>query len=489
MKKFIKFLVAILCVAIIALPVLFAGCDPVDNGSNNGGGNVNNPSGGDGKPDEWVDYVEQLDLDFTTNTKKLEVTVRTYVDGDTTHFDPIKNSTVTPNYNPEDFAANDGYVKARYLAVNTPESTGKIEEWGKKAAEFTRGKLEAASQSGGSIVIESDDDQWNVDSTGGRYMLWIWYREPGATKYRNLNLEILQVGLAIGSSTANNRYGQYGMGALAQAKAYKLYVFSGEKDPDFYYGTAVPVSLKWLRCHLNDYKNVRVSVTGVVATEFDQSVYIQEYDRETGLYFGMPVYYGYPKDQIKDILCNMGYTVNVVGKVQYYETGNSWQISDVQYSAYTDDKSLNSTIVDDTPQEIQFTTITVPQFKSSIGIDFDIVNEETEEITTETVTLRYSEAIMGTTVRLENLYVYDAYMTRTTASYGEYTLYCRDADGNNIQIRTNPLKNNGTLIEEGVQGDGTPYEGKTINVSGVVSIYGSTYQVRVYNYKYIEFIG
>ena len=98
-----------------------------------------------------------MKLDRNSGTLQQEVTVKTFVDGDTTHFDltsPIDGSNV---------------VKARYLAIDTPESTGKIEEWGKKASKFTRSKLENAT----SIIIESDNATWNVDSTGGRYMLWI----------------------------------------------------------------------------------------------------------------------------------------------------------------------------------------------------------------------------------------------------------------------------------------------------------------------------
>ena len=120
------------------------------------------------EPFTETDYSKQLKLDFSSNTLKQEVTVKTFVDGDTTHFYPVKDSDVTGYY---DFADQGGYVKARYLAVNTPESTGKIEEWGKAAARYTRERLEKAS----SIVIESDNDCWNLDSTGSRLLLWIWY--------------------------------------------------------------------------------------------------------------------------------------------------------------------------------------------------------------------------------------------------------------------------------------------------------------------------
>ena len=77
---------------------------------------------------EERDYASSVKLDMTTSTAKLEVTVKSYVDGDTTHF-----------YVPEDVMES-GVLKGRYLAINTPESTGKIEEYGKKAAQFTKEK-------------------------------------------------------------------------------------------------------------------------------------------------------------------------------------------------------------------------------------------------------------------------------------------------------------------------------------------------------------
>ena len=176
---------------------------------------------------EFIDYVGQLKLDMTSSTLKQEVTVKSFIDGDTTHF-----------YVPTSLMGT-GVIKARYLAINTPESTGKIEEWGKAASAFTKSKLSSAE----SIIIESDTEVLNADSTGDRYLLWIWYKPYGSDSYRNLNLEILQNGLAIASNSANNRYGELCMAAIAQAKASKLHVYSGEQDPDFYYGEAQVVTL------------------------------------------------------------------------------------------------------------------------------------------------------------------------------------------------------------------------------------------------------
>ena len=153
----------------------FAGCQSTDENSN--------PDNG---PAAVVDYVSQLKLDMTSESKKVEVTVKTFIDGDTTHFHMPEGSFES------------SVLKARYLAVNTPESTGKIEEYGKKASNFTKEKLSGAE----SIMIESDDGNWNADSTGDRYLVWVWYKPKGESEYRNLNLEILQNGLGIASNSA-----------------------------------------------------------------------------------------------------------------------------------------------------------------------------------------------------------------------------------------------------------------------------------------------
>ena len=229
---------------------------------------------GSTEPLEIIDYATAVKLDMASPTAKQEVTVKTLVDGDTTHF--YVPSSVMPG----------GVLKARYLAINTPESTGKIEEWGKKASNFTREKLSNAT----SIIIESDTGTWNADSTGDRYLCWVWYKPAGESEYRNLNLEILQNGLAIASNSSQNRYGEYAVAAIAQARAQKLNVHSGEKDPDFFYGDAYEVTLKELRTNIEAYNGLKVAFNGVVTVNDNNSVYVENYDAETDMYYGMAVY-------------------------------------------------------------------------------------------------------------------------------------------------------------------------------------------------------
>ena len=119
--KFNKILLILLVVCLVAS--MLVSCNNTTPGEQE--------TSGDSKP-EWVDYASQVKLDMTSDTLKINATVKSYIDGDTTHF--YVDSSVCA----------DGILKARYLAINTPESTGKIEEWGKAASKFTRSKLENA---------------------------------------------------------------------------------------------------------------------------------------------------------------------------------------------------------------------------------------------------------------------------------------------------------------------------------------------------------
>ena len=402
---------------------------------------------------EVVDYVSQLKLDMSSETLKQEVTVKTYVDGDTTHF-----------YVPES-VMDGGVLKARFLAVNTPESTGKIEEYGKKAAKFTREKLSAAT----SILIESDDDKWNADSTGDRYLVWVWYRTDDTEPYRNLNLEILQNGLAIASSSANNRYGQIMVNAIAQAKAQKLNVHSGQKDPDFYYGEAIELTLKELRINTEAYSGMKVAFNGVITMNSNNSVYIEDYDSESGLYYGISAYYGFNLSGAGLEVLTVGNLVRIVGTVQYYEAGGTWQVSDLNYRLMKPDD----------PNNIQ--KLSSGHSGAFVLTDADTFVNGKVTIDTEegTATFDYASLAMNTTLEMRNLKVVDVYTTTNeeSSSYGAMTLTC-EVDGQTVSVRTVVLydENNERITEDA-------YEGKTIDVKGIVDYFDGAYQIKVFTAK------
>ena len=257
------------------------------------------------------DLAGMLKFNENSDTVKAEVTVKSFIDGDTTHF-----------FVPTSIS-EDGVLKARFLAVNTPESTGKIEEWGKKASELTASKLSSAS----SIIIESDDGTWNLDSTGSRYLVWIWYRSGEDQDYRCLNLELLEEGLALPSSSANNRYGSWCQRAIQEAKSLGLNIYSNEKDPDFFYGDALEVTLKELRTNPSFYDGKKVAFDCIVTRNWNNSVYVEAYDEETESSFGITVYYGYSLSGSGLEILQVGNRVRIVGTMQYYAAGDSYQIS------------------------------------------------------------------------------------------------------------------------------------------------------------------
>lgn len=400
--------------------------------------------------DEVVDYAASIKLDMSSDTAKQEATVKSYVDGDTTHFNVPASVNET------------GVLKARYIGINTPESTGKIEEYGKKASNFTREKLSSAV----SIIIESDSSTWNVDSTGGRNLVWIWYKTSDTEDYRNLNIELLQNGLAIANSSANNRYGETCMAAIAQARAQKLNIYSGEKDPDFYYGGAVELTLKELRTNIEAYPGVKVAFTGVITMNNNNGVYIEDYDEETDMYYGIFIYYGFGlPGKALDVL-SVGNESRIVGTVQYYEAGDTYQVAGLTYRQMKPDDP-------DNVQEIS--SGHKPAYVLTDAETF--VSKRTLATEEGEATFDYAALALGTSIEMKNLEVKNIYTTNNedSSSFGAMTLQC-EADGISVTVRTVPLlANDGSLITE------EAYRGKTIDVKGIVDYFDGVYQIKVFS--------
>ena len=416
---------------------------------------------------EVIDYAGSVQLDMNSATLKQEVTVKSYIDGDTTHF-----------YVPTSVVEN-GLLKARYLAVNTPESTGKIEEWGKKASKFTREKLESAE----SIIIESDDGNWNLDSTGGRHLVWVWYKSAGSDSYRNLNIELLQNGLSVASKSGENQYGEICMEAIAQAKAQELNVHSKKKDPDFFYGDALPVTLKELRTNIKMYEGMKVAFEGVITKENSQTVYVEEYDAETDMYYGMTVYYGFNLTGTGLEILNEGNRVAFVGSVQYYETGGTWQVSDIKYVDMRPNDPNNVQLIS-SGHEPAYRPITAAQL-SGETVTMEVWAGQDSDIST-IQTFEYAQLVLSTSVSMENLVVTDVYTTKNedSASKGAMTLTCKTTDGQYVSVRTVVLRDaNGDVITADA------YRGKTINVCGIVDYFSGDYQIKVFTPDDITVIG
>ena len=449
MKKHIKLLS--LLVALSLLVCSLAAC-----------GEGETPDSTEPSQAEFVDYVAQTLLDRSAGTLQEEVTVRSYIDGDTTHF------------NVPTSVSDNGILKARYLCVNTPESTGKIEEWGKKASNFTKEKLQSAT----SIIIESNDSKWNVDSTGGRHLVWVWYRTSDSEAYRCLNLELIQNGLSISCGNVNERYGEVASKAFQQAKAQKLHVFSGEQDPGFFYGTAYEVDLKGLRTNIALYEGAQVAFEGVVTRNSNNSVYVESYDAETDMYYGMSVYYGFETGELLNNL-KVGNLARVVGTVTYYETGGTWQVSGLNYREFKPNDPANTVKISEGHEAGNRLTDPATFVGGTLELE---VQEEAGGEFTGTKTFSYAELLMSTSISMEGLQVNRTYTTNNGGdSDGAMTLICSAADGTPITVRTMVLRHeDGTLLTEG------ELMGKTIDVTGIVDYFGGDYQIKVFTVEDIN---
>ena len=406
---------------------------------------------------EHIDYVANTKLDLASESLKIEATVKSYIDGDTTHF-YVSPSAEFP----------DGVIKARYLAIDTPESTGKLEEWGKAAAAHTKEKLKNAY----AIMLESDTAEWNKDNNG-RHLLWIWYKTEEAGEWRNLNIEILQSGYAVASNSGQNRYGTTCLAALAQASAEKLYVHSGEKDPTYPYGAATPVTLKELRTNREAYEGVKVAVEGVIAQDTNGTLYIEQFDEEDGKYYGMQVFYGYNMATSAKRFLKTGNLVYLVGTFQYAEVVNAYQIAGLEYDQMKPGDPAFTHLIEK-EQPISYTEI------SDLA---NFTNGKTDVMVgEETVNFANNELALHTSVSLTNLKVVDTYTTtkETSDDKGAISLTC-EKDGVTITIRTIVLRENGVIVTA------DRFEGKTIDVKGIVDAYtpeGSTeaqIQIRVFS--------
>ena len=483
MNKLSKLLIILVIVAMLA--GCFTACgliggektpgetpNETPNETPDSGNNGNNENNKPATP-EFIDYASQLKFDPDSGRLWAYATVVSYIDGDTTHFEVDKS------------VIDEDHVKARYLGINTPESTGVIEPWGKKASNYTKTQLMKAT----SIIIESDTANWDLDSTGSRYLLWVWYKTAEDTEYRNLTLEILQQGLAYGSGVSSCVYGDLALKALNQAKTLKLHVFSKKADPDFYYGGATELSLKELKANCEKYEGKLVKFEAVVAKQVGPTIYVEEYDAENDMYFGMQIYAGYNYGRMEDFL--LGNRVSIVGTLQYYENGGTFQVSNLQFdtldpeweggcvvlstghtASYRDldvDTLLHGTIVLDTVKEIE-------------GEDGEV-----EEVLVKE-TFEYGELAHYSTATLRNLTVQSVYTTANGGdSDGALTITCKDENGLTIKIRTASKL---IVVEDGknvvITANDFP-KGAVISVKGVIDSYSGEYQIKVFAFSDITF--
>ena len=169
------------------------------------------------------------------------VSLKTCTDGDTANF-------AQDDY--LDSYGNPVTIKTRFLGVNTPESTAKVEPWGKKASLFTKHILEEAQAAADAESTEghkvynialinhpSKSSFETKDSSGNRWLAFIWYRKDSMSDWRLLNLELVEQAYSMNQLFIDDpvcNYRSYFEAANKKNSECKYRVF-GELDSGFDY--------------------------------------------------------------------------------------------------------------------------------------------------------------------------------------------------------------------------------------------------------------
>ena len=274
-----------------------------------------------------------------------EVTLKSPIDGDTAHFYAVEHN-------------NTEVLKARFYGIDTPESTGNVQPYGKKASNFTKEKLLNANENG-TIVVSSPFFTYKApetDSTGSRYLSLVWINETVKHAPINelvlLNLWIVQEGLSWAKNVSEvPEFADTFQDAQDQAEKHQLMMWSGP-DPDYNYNqkyedtSLVDIKNEVIAGindadHENSFDDTKVQFTGTVAGFADNTLYVQEkYTTATGgvEYAGINVFVG--MTTISSRYTTVGTYLRVVGlcldSAQF-----GFQVTDTQghwpASATTDD--------------------------------------------------------------------------------------------------------------------------------------------------------
>lgn len=181
-------------------------------------------------------------------SERIDVTLNKCVDGDTAWFN-LKNKQ----------------IKARFLAIDTPESTNKIEEYGKEASKFTCDLLNNASH----IQIEYDDNSDKQDKYN-RELVWVFVDE------KLLQELVVKEGLAeVKYIYGNYKYLDQVNLALKEAKKNKLNLWSDAEDNNsdyFIVGIGIIVIILLFCFNQSSRKKILKKIQKQAKKEFQKSL-------------------------------------------------------------------------------------------------------------------------------------------------------------------------------------------------------------------------
>ena len=204
----------------------------------------------------------------------------------------------------------------------------------------------------------------------------------------------------------------------------------------------------------------------IVTRNWNNSVYVEAYDEETESSFGITVYYGYSLSGSGLEILQVGNRVRIVGTMQYYAAGDSYQISGLKYREMKKDDPGNIRLLEKGVERLP--RVVTPENLKKGGVEVRVEDD--------IVPLTLSDALLGTLVEIRGISVDEVYVTtkEESSSFGAMTMTCTK-DGESIQIRTLPLYEDGELLTE------RDFLGFVIDVTGVLDTYEGKSQIRVFS--------
>ena len=273
----------------------------------------------------YSDITNSLKLDLSYEGKHFindgigKAELRSVADGDTASF-ILEDGT---NF------------RVRFYGIDTNESTGQVEKWGKAASIFTTNVLDNATE----IVLESSTGgRAETDSYGERYLGYVWYRNSANEDFKNLNLQLVENGYTPNNCTNTIAYKYYSFFESAEnfAEKGKLRIW-GFADDIYFSDDAIPTDLKELNENVYAYFNEETQVGSKVSLKATV-ISIKMGDGGThlwtvaqiidGVIYTFNVYTGYSSAPASNYLM-VGDELHIVGYLQNHY--GKFQISGLEY--------------------------------------------------------------------------------------------------------------------------------------------------------------
>lgn len=378
-----------------------------------------------GRQDEHYDNGNgELPVDLTTpRTDALSLSVEDYA-GKSFISDGIGEVSLDLCIDGDTARFNESGISfsVRFLGVDTPESTGRVEPWGRAASDFTCDKLENAE----TIVLQADPNRERFDSTGNRYLGYVWYDG------RLLNLELIEMAFSNAIGSIGLIYGVEMYDAWVDTQPTRRHIH-GERDPNFdYEAIETLVSIEELVTNTEAYMGRFVTVEGVITRTEGGHPWLQQGD------YGIYLYSGFE------------FTTQLV-------IGNEVRISRLQLAYWPD----------------QFTgALQLTNFRRT---NMTILSRD-NVVEPSVISLEeLDEDQIGSFIKLENLTLMDS------RNGNQFTIRAQDEHGNIVHLRKNSSSNFSFPT-------GVLTAGKQINISGPVHVFNGQIQVVITRLDDVEIL-